>query len=111
MEEQPSRVGLRCRFWFPQAQKVKVLFGDATIPPEATDDEFWEAEVPVERGVRAYRFVVDDVWVFPDPYNAAYCVRDGVYHSVLNSDRGFFDSFPEQPESLIVTNSLAEPSD
>jgi hypothetical protein len=91
MHSQSAAFRCRCRFWFPVAKCVKAVFGSNVVHLHT-----------VEGG----RFV-DDIWSFPDPYNAAYTVRDGVYYSVLNTEIGPIGSFPEQADDLFVTNTLS----
>lgn len=104
MVDQTSElVRLRFRFWFPKATKVKVVIDGESAVLQTSDGQRWETTVLRSWGsIITYRFVVDDIWSFPDPHNAAYTLRDGLYLSVLDTDAGPVDCFPEEPEALFV---------
>src|SRR4051794_7575415 len=61
--------GVEFRVWAPHANTIDVTLGQAYIPLTRGDDGVWSGIIPETGPGTRYRYRVDGVWSFPDPYS------------------------------------------
>ncbi|HEY3364834.1 MAG TPA: hypothetical protein VGK74_07280 [Symbiobacteriaceae bacterium] len=98
------------QFYFPGATQVTLQSDFGEFELHSDDGENWSASLIIPPGPHLYRFTVDRFHHFPDPFNCQYHLMDTGYFSVWDATVGRINDFPEEPQSLFLTDTIPQPT-